>query len=70
VQVSLIAIPKAEAKVELERRGLTEVTEPELLALIERRFGPAVLRRESIAGVDWILIEVSERQSSTTAPLD
>jgi hypothetical protein len=70
VQVSLIAIPKAEAKVELEGRGLTEVTEPELIALIERRFGPAVLRRESIAGVDWILIEVSERQSSTTAPLD
>jgi hypothetical protein len=54
VDVSLIAFPADEGTEEL-----AGVSDTELLALISQRFGQASLRRETIAGVEWVLISVT-----------
>jgi hypothetical protein len=52
--VSLIAFPADEGTEEL-----AGVSEAALLSLVQQRFGPASLRRETIAGVEWVLISIA-----------
>jgi hypothetical protein len=60
VRVSVIAFPEDEAP----EGG----TESEILSLIHARFGNAKLWKESIAGVNWIIISVSSSPSGSSPP--
>ena len=59
VEVSTIAFPEGEGRYEL--RGTTL---PELLSLIENRFGSPSMRKPSIHGIDWLVIDVGSLAES------
>jgi len=66
IDVSLIGFPTRHYEYLLKPEG--SIAEPELLALLQRRFGTTTVLRRSIAGIEWVFLVTPEESVSPAQP--